>query len=134
MSEYRTETNYFVSKRAANKAYKKLGVDAIGVTAKIKNGEIFIGEPDYREYTNGYQVSLDEDTGRYSILCDGETYKIIRHFKNSDRKMVVRDYCTRAEVKEHCSSIEASSRTCTTVDNNARTRRSGPWFDGFTAR
>lgn len=62
-----------------------------------------------------------------------KTYMVIRNFKNSGYKKVIKTGLTRAEAMAHCSDPETSSSTCTSVEGERRTRQSGPWFDGFTA-
>jgi hypothetical protein len=60
------------------------------------------------------------------------TYKIVRHFFNSNRKRTVDRGLTLAEAQAHCKDPETSSSTCTTSTAKQRTRRYGPWFDGYT--
>lgn len=68
---------------------------------------------------------MDEYTGKY---------KIIRFFQ-SDRmictRITIRRGLTREEAAAHCNDPETSSSTCTKSVGKARTRRHGPWFDGF---
>lgn len=60
------------------------------------------------------------------------TYKIIRmYFDAGITKRVIKRGLTREEAVAHCSNPETSSSTCTTATGKARTRRLGPWFDGF---
>jgi len=58
------------------------------------------------------------------------TYKIIRLYQNHTKR-VIRRGLTLQEAQEHCSNPETSSRTCTKSKNIARTKRMGPWFDGY---
>ncbi len=60
------------------------------------------------------------------------TYKIVRHFRNSGRKFVIKTGLTEALAQAHCNDPETSSSTCTNETGKRRTRRSGPWFDGYT--
>lgn len=61
------------------------------------------------------------------------TYKIIRTFFNNDTKpRVVRHHLTLAEAQAHCRDPETSSRTAVSASARARTRRLGPWFDGYS--
>lgn len=60
------------------------------------------------------------------------TYKVIRFFRDSDYKIVVKTGLTLALAQEHCNDPETSSSTCTNEDGKRRTARSGPWFDGWT--
>lgn len=61
------------------------------------------------------------------------TYKIVRHFQNSDRKTVIDTGLTLEQAQSHCQDPETSSSTCTQPVNVNRTRQSGAWFDGYTA-
>ncbi len=58
-------------------------------------------------------------------------FKIVRTFQNGGKR-VVKTGLSLAEAKAHCSDPETSSRTCRGARAKARTRRFGPWFDGFT--
>lgn len=58
------------------------------------------------------------------------TYKIIRMYFEGGKRIVKRGL-TLEQAKAHCSDPETSSSTCTTATGKARTRRMGPWFDGF---
>lgn len=60
-----------------------------------------------------------------------ETYKVVRHFRDSNRKFVIKTGLTLALAQEHCNDPETSSTTCTQENGKRRTRRSGPWFDGY---
>lgn len=64
-------------------------------------------------------------------MSDETTYKIVRHFRDSGRKFVIKTGLTLALAKEHCNSPETSSGTCTGEAGKRRMRRSGPWFDAF---
>ena len=59
------------------------------------------------------------------------SYRIIRFYKNSSRKRIIRRGLTLEEAQEHCRDPETSSSTCTTAEAKRITRRNGPWFDGF---
>lgn len=58
-------------------------------------------------------------------------YKIVRHYQRSYRKRVMARGLTLAEAQRWCSDPDTSSRTATKAADKARTRRSGPWFDGY---
>lgn len=58
------------------------------------------------------------------------TYKIIRMYFEGGHRIIKRGL-TLEQAKAHCSDPETSSSTCTTATGKARTRRMGPWFDGF---
>jgi len=58
-------------------------------------------------------------------------YKIVRmYFQGGSR--VIKRGLTLEEAQKHCSDPQTSSSTCTTAVGKARTRRMGPWFDGYT--
>ena len=59
-------------------------------------------------------------------------YRIVRHFLKSGRKLTVRQVALLADAQRHCKDPETSSRTATKAAGRRRTRRSGPWFDGYT--
>jgi hypothetical protein len=57
-------------------------------------------------------------------------YDIIRCWENGARRVL--DTAVSLEVAQaHCNNPESSSRTCTSKEGKARTRRSGAWFDGY---
>jgi hypothetical protein len=60
------------------------------------------------------------------------TYKVIRFFRDSDKRRVVRTGLTLEEAQAHCGDPETSSSTCSSAEGVLRTRLSGPWFDGWT--
>lgn len=60
------------------------------------------------------------------------SYRIIRFFRNSNRKMIVKRGLTLEVAQLHCNDSETSSSTCTKAAGKRRTRRYGPWFDGYT--
>ena len=60
-------------------------------------------------------------------------YKVVRMYFRGGRRTII-DRCTLAEAQAHCSDPETSSSTCTTSAGRARTRKLGPWFDGYDAR
>lgn len=91
--------------------------------------------------TNTYSTSQCEGCGSYlhgerhamTLFKETErTYKVIRHFYHSNRKFTVKTGLTLKEAQEHCNDPETSSSTCTSPAGKRRTRRSGPWFDGWT--
>lgn len=61
-------------------------------------------------------------------------YKIVRIYfdreKAPNRRVVKRDL-TLEEAQAHCKGPQSSSRTCTSRAGKARTRKYGPWFDGY---
>lgn len=58
------------------------------------------------------------------------TYKIIRFYQKQE-KQVIETGLTLQEAQEHCQNPETSHKTCTTAEGQDRTRRCGPWFDGY---
>lgn len=64
-------------------------------------------------------------------MANEPTYKIIRFFRDSERRMTIKTGLTKALAQEHCNNPETSSSTCTSAEGKRRTRRSGPWFDGW---
>ena len=59
-------------------------------------------------------------------------YRVVRmYYEPSRRYRVIKRGLTLAEAQTHCSDPETSSRTCKRPPNVARTRRLGPWFDGY---
>ena len=59
-------------------------------------------------------------------------YRVVRMYFRGGKRTIARGL-TLAEAQAHCSDPEASSSTCTTSAGKARTRRMGPWFDGYDA-
>jgi hypothetical protein len=57
-------------------------------------------------------------------------YKIVRRYFRGGR-LTIATGLTLAEAQAHCQDPETSSRTCTKAAGKARTRRMGPWFDGY---
>lgn len=62
------------------------------------------------------------------------SYKILRFFASPDLETkTCHTGLTLEEVQKHCQDKESSSMTCTTSIGRARTRKMGPWLDGYTA-
>lgn len=60
------------------------------------------------------------------------TYKIVRMYFNSNvNRRTIKTGLSLADAQKHCSDLETSSRTCISSTGRQRTRRSGPWFDGY---
>lgn len=60
-------------------------------------------------------------------------YKIKRFFQNDNiRPKTIRTGLTLEEAQAHCNDPETSSRTAKGAKAKARTKRYGPWFDGYT--
>jgi hypothetical protein len=61
-------------------------------------------------------------------------YSIIRMYQDGGRSTkTIKRGLTLEQAQAHCSDAETSSSTCMKAANRARTRRLGPWFDGYTA-
>lgn len=59
-----------------------------------------------------------------------DKYKIVRMYQRGGRR-TIETGLTLEQAQEHCSDPETSSRTATRSKAKARTRRMGPWFDGY---
>lgn len=60
------------------------------------------------------------------------TYKIVRFYRDSDRRDIVATGLTLDEAQAHCHDDESSSSTAAGRAARERTECHGPWFDGFT--
>lgn len=61
-----------------------------------------------------------------------DRYRIVRNYLDeSIPKRIIKRGLTLAQAQAHCKDPETSSKTCTKAVNKARTRRCGPWFDGY---
>ena len=60
-----------------------------------------------------------------------DRYKIVRNFQNGRRYTIARGL-TLEEAQAHCRDPETSSRTASKYVARERTRRNGPWFDGYS--
>lgn len=62
-----------------------------------------------------------------------ERYRIVRQYFNSDAhpSRTIRRGLTLEEAQAHCRDPETSSKTATSARGRTRTRRYGPWFDGY---
>lgn len=58
-------------------------------------------------------------------------YAIVRHYFKGGKRVIAKGL-TLEEAQAHCQDPETSSSTATSAAAKARTRRMGPWFDGFT--
>ncbi len=60
------------------------------------------------------------------------SYKIVRMFQDRYHpRRTIKTGLTLEEAQKHCQDPETSSRTCTKAAGKARTKRCGPWFDGY---
>lgn len=60
-----------------------------------------------------------------------QTYRIVRFYQRGGRRTIRRGL-TLEQAQRHCKDPETSSTTCRLARNVRRTRRLGPWFDGYT--
>lgn len=61
------------------------------------------------------------------------TYRIVRmYFSDDIPSRTIKRGLTLEQAQAHCNDPETSSSTCTNKTGRARTRRIGPWFDGYT--
>jgi hypothetical protein len=58
-------------------------------------------------------------------------YKIVRMYFKGHPKRTIKSGLTLEEAQAHCGDPETSSSTCTSAAGKARTRKMGPWFDGY---
>lgn len=66
------------------------------------------------------------------MICHTQKYKIVRLYKDSYRKRVIRRKLTLEDAQAHCSNPETSSSTATGSTAKSRTRRVGAWMDTYT--
>ena len=59
------------------------------------------------------------------------SYEIVRHYYRSGRRRVIHSGLTLEEAQAWCRDPETSSSTCQGPEGLARTRKLGPWFDGY---
>jgi hypothetical protein len=60
-------------------------------------------------------------------------YKIIRrYFNESVRPRTMATGLSLEQAQAWCKDPETSSQTCVKTAGKARTRKCGPWFDGYT--
>ena len=62
-------------------------------------------------------------------------YRVIRsYFQRPGYRRTIIDRCTLKEAQAHCHDPETSSTTCTNAAGKRRTKKLGPWFDGYEER
>lgn len=62
-------------------------------------------------------------------------FDVVRfYFNRPGYRRTIRRRLTLAEAQRHCADPETSSTTATSPAARARTRRLGPWFDGYHQR
>jgi len=59
-----------------------------------------------------------------------DRYKIVRFYFNG-RKRVIERGLTLEQAQAHCNDPDTSYKTCSSKTAKARTRKYGPWFDGY---
>jgi len=59
------------------------------------------------------------------------TYKIIRYYMKGDNEVIMTGL-TLEQAQAHCNDPQTSSRTATNDEGHRRSRKKGPWFDGYT--
>lgn len=60
------------------------------------------------------------------------TYKIVRYYENAGiRRRVIDTGLTLEQAQKHCNDPESSFATATGKTAKDRTRKVGPWFDGY---
>lgn len=61
-----------------------------------------------------------------------ERYRIVRMYADPNKRArVIARGLSLEDAQRWCSDPETSSRTCTSSAGKARTRKYGPWFDGY---
>ena len=58
-------------------------------------------------------------------------YRIVRMYRHNYSRRIIKRGLTLAEAKAHCRDPETSSSTATSATALRRTKRLGPWFDGY---
>lgn len=58
-------------------------------------------------------------------------YKIVRHYFDSCKRRIIATGLDLEQAQIWCADPETSSSTCSKSHNRARTRKMGPWFDGY---
>lgn len=59
------------------------------------------------------------------------TYKIVRLFALSDKRLTLLTGLTLTEAQKYCADPETSSTTATRPTMVQLTREAGPWFDAY---
>jgi hypothetical protein len=54
------------------------------------------------------------------------------YFRDNVDNEIIETGLSLEDAQEHCNDPETSSTTCTEDEGVERTRRCGPWFDGYT--
>jgi hypothetical protein len=67
-------------------------------------------------------------------MAEDKPYRVVRMYRDRPGRRTIIQRCTLEEAQAHCRDPETSSSTCTTTEGKRRTRRLGPWFDGYESR
>ena len=59
-------------------------------------------------------------------------YTVLRFYFQGRRTRIIKRGLTLEQAQAHCSDPETSSSTCKSSAGKRRTKRFGPWFDGYT--
>ena len=71
--------------------------------------------------------------GKFAAGGGGLNYDVVRYYFNAGiRKRVIKSGVPLWQAKLHTNNPETSSSTAKGKVARARTRRVGPWFDGYT--
>ena len=57
-------------------------------------------------------------------------YKIVRFYSNGGKR-TIKTGLTLVQCERYCNSSESSWSTCRKYVNRKRTKRIGPWIDGY---
>ena len=72
-----------------------------------------------------------------TVLDTERCYRVVRFYfshPSGIRRRIVHKRVTLAEAQAHCRDIESSASTAQGAAAHRRTRRVGPWFDGYEER
>lgn len=58
------------------------------------------------------------------------TYRIVRFYAQHESEEIETGL-TLEEAQAHCRDPETSSSTCTSEEGKKRTKKFGPWFEGY---
>jgi len=87
----------------------------------------------YRTTAKGVRVlDFQGPADEYQAREELGFYNVVRMYAWSNKRIIKRGL-TLAEAQAHCKDPETSSSTCTKSAGKTRTRRMGPWFDGYEA-
>ena len=58
-------------------------------------------------------------------------HHIIRFYQNDKKTVIIKTGLTEEQAKAHCNDPETSSKSATSKDAIAHTKKYGPWFDAW---